>query len=301
MTESIYQRDMSPWPGLETFARRVRLPNNDLALHLYQAGPASATPLLLVHGLGDEADTWRHLIPPLSADHHVLAPDLPGFGRSDAPRRAYTLAFYRDALVELLDELRLDRVTLVGHSLGGLIVHSIALAHPDRVDRLVLIGGSLVSRSQPISLGTILFLIPGIGEWAYNRLRRDPEAAYGTLRAYYGDLDRLPEADRQFLFERVNERVWSDGQRRAFLSTYRQLARSLPALQRGLAARLSQIQIHTQAIWGERDQVNPAENGRALQKLQPDVRLAIVPGAGHNVHQETPDQVLEAIRSADKA
>ena len=286
---------MRPWPSLEPHARRVRLPGSDLSLHLYDAGPPDAAPLLLVHGLGDEADTWRHLIPPLSASRRVLAPDLPGFGRSDKPKRPYTLAFYRDALVELLDELDLARATLVGHSLGGMIVHSIALAHPEQAERLVLIGGSLVTRSQSISLSTIGFLIPGIGEWLYNRLRRDPEAAYLTLRAYYGDLDRLPQADREFLFQRVNERVWSDGQRRAFLSTYRRLARSLPALQRGLGARLAQLAAPTLAVWGERDQVNPVANGRALQELQPGVRLVIVPSTGHNVHQEAPSAVLEAM------
>jgi pimeloyl-ACP methyl ester carboxylesterase len=129
------------------------------------------------------------------------------------------------------------------------------------------------------------------------RLRRDPQAAYRTLAPYYGCLDELPEADRTFLFERVNERVWSDGQRRAFFSTFRNLARWLPGQQRGLLSKLSTLGVQTLVVWGEADRINSIENGRALAELQPTAHLVVVPGAGHNVHQENAGAVLEAIRS----
>ncbi len=82
---------------------------------------------LLLHGLGDEADTWRHLIEPLSQRWRVIAPDLPGFGRSDQPRRAYTLDFLRGCLFELLEVLAVPEVLLVGHSLGGMLAHGMLL------------------------------------------------------------------------------------------------------------------------------------------------------------------------------
>jgi pimeloyl-ACP methyl ester carboxylesterase len=291
---------MQPWPGLERHARQVALPKGEFSLHLYDTGPASGRgaagrALLLVHGLADEADTWRHLIAPLSTQYRVLAPDLPGFGRSDKPDRAYSLPTFQDSLIELLDELEIARATLVGHSLGGAIAQSIALSHPKRVERLILVGGSLVARSQRLDLGTMLYLVPGLGEWLYNRLRRDAQAAYQTLQPYYGDLDRLPEADREFLFQRVNERVWSDGQRQAFFSAFRHLARSLPAQQRELPSRLAALAAPTTAVWGELDRLNPVANGRLLVELQPSARLMVVPGAAHNVHQEDPDSVLAAI------
>jgi pimeloyl-ACP methyl ester carboxylesterase len=227
-----------------------------------------------------------------------LAPDLPGYGRSDKPRRAYTVPFDCQVLLELLDHLEIERATLIGHSLGALVAQSVALDHPDRVARLVLIGGSLVATKQRLALGTLLFLVPGVGEWLYSRLRKDPEAAYETLRPYYGDLDRLPEADRAFLYRRVNERVWSDGQRRAFFSTLRHLARWLPTQQQALPARLAASRVPTTAIWGELDRMSPAEGGRRLAELQPGVRLVVVPKAGHNVHQENPSAVLHAIQAS---
>jgi pimeloyl-ACP methyl ester carboxylesterase len=294
---SLYQRPMSPWPGLERYARAVRLPKDGLTLYTYDAGAGTAPPMLLIHGLGDEADTWRHLMPPLSADRRVVALDLPGFGRSDKPERPYTIRFFQNIVIELLDTLAVQRATLIGHSLGAVIAHSVALNYSERVERLILIDGSLVARSQKIDLATMLFLIPGLGEWLYNRLRRDPQAAYRTLAPYYGCLDELPAADRTFLFERVNERVWSDGQRRAFFSTFRNLARWLPDQQRDLASRLSTLGVPTLVVWGEADRINSIENGRALAELQPAARLVVVPDAGHNVHQENAEAILKAIHA----
>jgi pimeloyl-ACP methyl ester carboxylesterase len=298
MHVSEYQGPMEPWPELAPYARQVRLPAVDGALFFFDAGPAGGETVLLVHGLGDEADTWRHILPSLSADHRVVAPDLPGFGRSDPAKRGYSVPLFVEALIELLGTLAIDQVTLVGHSLGGIVAQLMALASPERVARLALIGGSLVARSQKIGLSTILFLVPGLGEWLYSGLRRNPETAYRTLYPYYGDLDALPEADRAFLFWRVNQRVWSDKQRRAFLSIYRHLARWLPAQQRGLEDRLASCRVPTTAIWGALDQVNAADNGRALAEVQPTARLVVVPGGGHNVQQEQPEAVLAAIRRA---
>lgn len=290
-----YQQPMEPWPALAPYARRIRLARSGLALYLYDAGAAASLPMLLVHGLGDEADTWRHLIPRLMARHRVIAPDLPGFGRSDQPARPYTLPFFQEVLLELLDALGIGRAALVGHSLGAAIVQSMALDHPERAERLALLSGSLVARAQKVDLGTLLFLVPGVGEYLYNRLRRDPQAAYRTLEPYYSHLDRLPEADREFLFRRVNERVWSDGQRRAFFSALRHLAGQASRGQRPLAERLAGLQVPTLVLWGQDDRIASIENGRAVAELQPQARLVVVPGAGHDLHQEQPEAVAAAI------
>ncbi len=292
-----FQEPMQPWPALEPYARSVYLARGGLTLHVYEAGATDAPPMFLIHGLADEADTWRHLVPPLSTQYRVIAPDLPGFGRSEKPDRPYTVPFFQDVLLELLDTLEVQRAVLVGHSLGAVIAHALALSHRERVERLILIDGSLVARSQKIDLATMLFLIPGLGEWLYNRLRKDPQAAYRSLELYYSRLDDLPKADREFLFQRVNERVWSDGQRRAFLSAFRNLARWIPGQQRNLPSRLATLDVPTLVLWGEADRMMPVENGHALVELQSAARLVVVPGAGHNVHQEDPGAVLEAIQA----
>ena len=286
---------MQPYPGLEGWSRRVTLPASGLGLHLYDTGGEEKSPVLFIHGLGDEADTWRHVLPAMPPGWRGLAPDLPGFGRSDKPDASYSIPFFAGVLLALLDSLSIARAAVVGHSAGAIVAHQIALAHPERVSRLVLIAGSLVSKKQPISLGTLLFLTPGLGELAYNRLRKDPRAAYRTLAPYYARLEDLPQADRDFLYQRVNERVWSDGQRKGFLTTFRSLAAWLPRQQKRLPQRLEGWSIPTGVLWGEMDRVNPVENARALVEMMPPAHLRIVPGAGHNLQQEKPQAVVDAV------
>jgi pimeloyl-ACP methyl ester carboxylesterase len=290
-----FQGPMQPWPGLASYTRSLRLPTSGLELFFYEAGQPEAQPLLLVHGLGDEADTWRHVLPKLSETNHIIALDLPGFGRSAKPETRYTIQFFQDTLLELLDALAIQSVVLVGHSLGAVIVQSIALRAPERAARLLLVDGGLLARSQKLALATLAFIVPGLGEWLYNRLRKDPQAAYQSLKPYYHSLDSLPDAERAFLFQRVNERVWSDGQRRAFFSTMRSLAGWLPSQQRGLPERLVRLETPTLVVWGEADQINPVENGRLLAAAQPSSRLVVVPGAGHNLQQEAPQALLDAL------
>ena len=290
-----FQQMMQTLPALSAYARRIDLPKVNLNLFLYESGQVGEPAVILVHGLGDEADTWRLVIPALVPQRRVIAFDLPGFGRSDKPRRSYTVEFFRDVLLELMGVLDISHATLAGHSLGALIIHSTALNAPERVERLVLVDGSLASRTQKLDLKTAAFLIPGLGEWMYNRLRRDPQAAYRSLAPYYNSLEALPAEERAFLYHRVNERVWSDAQRRAFLSTLRNLARWLPAQQRVLLERLAGLAVPTLAIWGDQDKLQNPDNGRYLVEIQPSARLVIIPGAGHNLQQEHPQPIVEAI------
>ena len=289
-----FLRPMQPWPGLEKFGRRVALPRNGLGLFVYEAGDTTAPPMMLIHGLGDEADTWRHVIGPLADRQRILALDLPGFGRSDKPSRDYAIEFLCGAILETMDVLSIPAATLMGNSLGAMLAQAIALRHPERVDRLILVDGALVAREKPNEIMGMMAQ-PGVGEMMYNSLRGEPQTAYETLRPFYGHLDDLPEADRAFLYQRVNERVWSDGQRDAYLSILRQLLRYLPEKQAEFEAGLARCATLTQVVWGELDMVNPVENARALVSIQPSARLTVIPGAGHLPHQEKPEKFLRLI------
>jgi pimeloyl-ACP methyl ester carboxylesterase len=289
-----YRGPMDPYPGLESMARQVYLARAALRLFYFEAGAATSPAILMVHGLGDEADTWRHLIAPLSQCHRALAPDLPGFGRSELLPGRYSLDAAELVLLELLDTLDIDRVLLVGHSLGAMLCHALCLHHRDRVTGLVLIGGGISPARRKVDLQSLLFVMPGVGEWIYNRFRRDPQAAYDSLRPFYHNLDGLPSDEREFLFRRVNQRVWSDRQRRAFFGTLRSMA-GFERVMAAVKSQISAIDTSTVVLWGEHDQVNAVESGEALVAAQPSARLVIVPGAGHNVQQEAPQAVLEAV------
>lgn len=275
---------------LKPYARVVDA--GGVRLHIYDAGGSDATPALLIHGLGDEADTWRHVLPALARERRVVALDLPGFGRSDKPHRAYTSAFFARAAADLLGTLGISRAALVGHSMGAAIAQRLALAQPELAERLVLIGGGLPTRRSRPPAPLWLFLTPGLGELIYTSLRRSQDQAYATLRPYYHNLDGLPEADRLFLRERVWARVWSSGQRRAFLSAFRWLGFEQVARAEEFRARLAGLRVPTALIWGAQDAIVPRAAGEAMAALLPQASLTAIDSCGHLPQQERPAQLL---------
>jgi len=101
------------------------------------SGPPDAPPLVLLHAMGENAGDWDPVAPAFAADWRVHALDLRGHGRSDWPGN-YSLTLMRDDVLGFLDALALERVDLIGHSMGGAVAYLLAQEHPRRVGRLVL-------------------------------------------------------------------------------------------------------------------------------------------------------------------
>ena len=133
-----------------------------LALHYVRRGRGPA--VVLLHGLGGFAESWRCTLDALAGRADVQAVDLPGFGRSGKPRARYDLTFFARALHGFLDGLGLGQVSLVGHSLGGAIAVAYALTHPGRVDRLALIGAVVPGFDYRLSWLYRLVALRGLGE-----------------------------------------------------------------------------------------------------------------------------------------
>src|SRR5207249_2113339 len=119
-------------------------------IHYVEA--SRGTPLILIHGLADDVAVWDSVIPPLAAKFRVIALDQIGFGHSDKPLLNYRVSTFVDFLDGFMSELKVDRASLVGNSLGGWVAAVFALAHPERVDRLVLCDAAGY-RSLPQAMG----------------------------------------------------------------------------------------------------------------------------------------------------
>lgn len=291
-----FQLPMEPSPALATYRRTAKIRERNI--FYFDAGESSdQTPFVMVHGLGDEADTWRHILPILAKTRRVIALDLPGFGRSELPNGKLSIPILINTLDLLIEHLKLSKVILVGHSMGAIICQAYALNHPHRCDALVLVDGSLAAGKTPLDLNLLLYLIPGIGELLYTGLRRNPQAAYNTLRRYYHNLENLPQAERDFLFNRVNQRVWSNKQRAAFFASLRSLAGWLPTQQQGLSERLGAFQPQTTILWGAHDNIMPRANADFLANLLPahNRQVIIADECGHNLQHEAPEVLLEAL------
>src|SRR5213594_4725639 len=133
-----------------------------LRLHYVVEGRGPA--VILVHGLGGFAETWRHNIGALARRATVYAVDLPGFGASAKPRSRYRLAHFAGALRGFMDGLGLARASLVGHSLGGAVSITYSLTHPSRVERLALVGAVVPGCGYRPSWIYRLVALRGLGE-----------------------------------------------------------------------------------------------------------------------------------------
>lgn len=295
-----YTGPMTLAPQLAPYARTLDV--NGIGRVAYvDSAPEAATgqdTLVLVHGLQDEADTWRHVFTPLAHSQRVLALDLPGFGRSDKRKRRYTIDFYADAVLAWLDALCVARVALVGSSLGSMVSEFITLTRPQLVRSLTLIAGTLVITQQPAGpRGSLLRRL--FAAWLDKRyfleLRRSPQAAYDTLRPYYASLQTLPQADRDFLFQRVNERVWDEEQRLAALSVQMNFVPFFIKQMARIRREVPRLAVPTQVLWGSKDAIFPLANGPARAKMQAGADYVEIADAGHLPQQEQPVRVLAAL------
>jgi pimeloyl-ACP methyl ester carboxylesterase len=321
----------SPWPALAPFGKTLELktsPLKNVSLFYYDvpAGafdgspvaavlPAAAIPpatvaspsgvserggplLVLVHGLGDEADTWRRLIPPLSgAGCRVIAVDLPGFGRSGG-RGNYRR--HRDAVLEIIKHARHPgRCVVVGSSMGAVVAEAVAFAagpadSPEHgpVNGLVLIDGCIPT-GAPVPKPLAAMACAG-KKW-YRAFRGDHEGAWKSLFPYYADIASLPVEDRDFLRERVIDRVTSPLQERSYFSTLKSMLLVWRFMSRGMEKRAASWPGSISLIWGSEDRIVPKAQGEYFQTVRKDAELHVIPGAGHLPHQEQPEACAKII------
>ena len=235
-------------------------------------------PIVFLHVLSASVYAWRkNLAPVAAAGYRVIAFDNRGFGFSGKPATGYDKASYARLTVALLDALHLPDAVLIGHSMGGAIAAEVAIAHPERVRGLVLIGSAGLGAREPPLLrvgrwplvGPLLFAFRGRG--LTERL----------LKATYADPRKVSVADVDQYYAPVAEPEYG---------------RSLRAVLRefrfdGLAGRLDHIAAPTLVLWGEADRLIPITLGRALAAGIPRAAFLSVPGAGHAVQEEAPDEV----------
>ena len=260
------------------------------------------SPLLLIHGLGSAGYMeWRFNLRRLGTRHTVYAPDLPGFGRSDKPAGArYSLEFFARTLVRYMQELKLRSAAMMGTSLGGGIALELALRHPRRVTKLVLVNSVGLGRPR-LQPHYPLLALPGVGELGMRAVQRGLRVAPAPLIRRIAARMAAADADRDQLLNdaylgQLREMFAAEGYPEAYLATVRSLL-SLPALARSfdVSARLAGLALPVLLIWGANDPIFPLENATRAHRLLPDSRLVVLDGAGHTPQAERPDQFNRAV------
>jgi pimeloyl-ACP methyl ester carboxylesterase len=255
-----------------------------LTLHYLAEG--SGPPVLLVHGLGGFAESWRHNLPELGRQAAVYALDLPGFGQSSKPVRPYSLGFFVRVLEGFRAALELLRPTLVGHSLGGAVVAAYALAHPAKVDRLVLIGAVVPGFDYRPSWVYRLLSLPGVGELLA------PLLSPSVLRVALSRCFAKPvAAEVEFLVQSsYSARTSPEGQA-AFLSALRGVRDDFIRDSEGYQKGLSTLDLPVLSIHGRKDPVVSPTYAEAVARSLPNVTLRLLDRCGHFPQIEQSDRV----------
>ena len=252
------------------------------------SGPA----LLLLHGLGCDHTTWAPVIASLARRYTVIAPDLLGHGHSDKPRADYSVGGYANGMRDLLSVLGIDRVTVVGHSLGGGVAMQFAYQFPERTERLVLVapGGFGPEVTPAIRAVTTPGFHQVMGGLTLPGIRH---VSLAGLRA----LARTPIRRTRDLAEVADIiESFADSRTRAAI---RHVVRAVVDW-KGQIITMTDRAYLTEAmpmcvIWGSDDMVIPVSHATTAAAVAPSARIEVIPNAGHFPHKDHPQRFVKLL------
>jgi 2-hydroxy-6-oxonona-2,4-dienedioate hydrolase len=227
-----------------------------------EAGDATKPKVILLHGLGAQAESWQLNIPALAARYHVFAPDQIGFGKSDKPFLKYRVGTFVDFLDKFMSETKIERATLVGNSLGGWVATFYAAKYPSKVERIVLADAAGLEPKQ-LDFNQIYQL---------NNSTRDEIRANLKL-IFASPLFQNNEAlVDQFMTQRI---AANDGY------TINSLIESIKRKEDFLDARLGDVKVPTLIIWGKQDGLLPVADAEKFNKGIAGSQLIVFDNCGH--------------------
>jgi pimeloyl-ACP methyl ester carboxylesterase len=253
-------------------------------------GPA----LLLLHGIGNNCQTWAGVIERLAETHTVIAPDLLGHGDSDKPRGDYSIAGYANGMRDLLSVLDIEQATVVGHSLGGGIALQFAYQFPERCQRLAVVGSG--GLGPELSAGLRAATLPG-AELVVTALA----GISGPLRV---GLQAVEKVGRLVGWRRVGDLAEAGEAllalkdveaRRAFLRTLRGVVDARGQAVTALDRLYLADSIPMLVIWGGRDPIVPPHHAETVRSLVPSARIEVFDRAGHWPHLDEPDRFCDVL------
>jgi len=238
-------------------------------IHYVDVG--SGPSVILLHGLADDIGVWASVIPALAAKHRVIALDQLGFGDSDKPLLNYRVSTFVDFLDGFLNELKMERASLVGNSLGGSVAADFVLKHPDRVERLVLSDA------------------PGYAAFPKSM---NPRALSALRLASREDIQYL--GPLTFHDKRFYEDVDLAFKQRVAAGDGYTVSQILDSMIRGedvLDNRLAAINQPTLVVWGREDKLIPLSFGERFHQEIKASRFCVIENCGHMPHVECPEKL----------
>jgi pimeloyl-ACP methyl ester carboxylesterase len=256
----------------------------------------SGPPLILVHDYLSSHVAWEDVLPQLAQNFHVIAPDLPGFGESEKPspnRYRYDFDGFSESIIDLAAALRLTRVSLCGHAMGGAVTLTVAASYPHIVRKLVLVNPLVYPPRRPDPLSRVAS-VPVVGPFVIKQL-------YGrTLfrNRFLRDVKVDASDSAALRVERLFELFDAPAAREAAYATMRAMLDTRP-----LTARVPRVVSPTLVAWGRANRRSPVEHGRRLARELGGARFEVF-DCGPSPAEECPDafaRVVTAFLAAGKA
>lgn len=241
------------------------------AIKYYDVG--SGPPLLLIHGIGGDADEWAFCFEAFSQSHRTIALDLLGFGRSDKPLIKYQIAAFVEVIERFLENLKIDRVALLGESLGGWIAASFALNFPRIVAKLILVDAA--------------------GVWG--DVTKLPIDLRVSTRAHMRDVFQLLFHDKRLVTEDLVDYVYQLHLERGDGYAIDSVLRGQESGRERLDSRIGGISVPALVLWGQQDEMIPLSVGQHLHRLIPGSTLEVIPQCGHLPALEQPAEFVRRV------
>lgn len=229
-------------------------------IHYVEAG--SGPTLILLHGLGGSSQAWQLNIGPLAEKFHVVVPDQIGFGKSDKPLVNYRIRTYVDFLDQFCKQLKIERASLVGNSMGGWIAAMFAASFPDRVDKLVLVDAG--GYAPPKGFDTRVY-------YGLNPTTREGMKVL-VAKVFYSKLFQTDAAIDQSIAARL---AAGDGY------TINSITESIIRGEDLFDDVVKTIKRPTLIVWGRQDGLVPLSDGERLNKDIAGSKLVVIDQCGH--------------------
>jgi len=259
-----------------------------MQVHLRDEGPRDDPhPIVLLHGTSASLHTWNAWADALKATRRVVRMDMPGFGLTGPnPKGDYTLMAYVAFVDHVLAKLNVQHAVVAGNSLGGEISWLLALHHPERVSRLVLVdAGGYPFEPQGMPIGFKLARIPALQPLTTRLLPR--KTIEDSVKSVYGHPERItPE-----LIDRYFELTLREGNRASLIQRFQQSPIG------HFADEVKRVKQPTLVLWGGQDHLIPPANAKRFEQDLPGSRVVMFDDLGHVPQEEDPVRTLAAARA----
>ena len=266
---------------------------NGIQTHYYELGSKGST-VILLHGGGTDSAvlSWGEVMEPLAqSGHRVIAPDLPGYGGTDRPDIAYNTAFYLDFIKAFLDELKIQKASFMGLSMGGGLSLGFTLENPERVEKLILVDSYGVQRKVAMHfLSWMMVKIPGIMEYTWKLERKSPAMMRWAMSNVVHDPEQISPELMDELMKAANQPLagWA-------FTSYQRDEVFANGLKTVYIDRLHEVKVPTLIIHGELDAGVPLACAEDANRRIVGSKLVVFKGAGHWAQRERPEEFNKTV------